>query len=93
MPLDDPKALSAFSSFEALGYPKLSAEEKDIYGDTGAVAIPEFGTANTRRMLEMTRPKNFTELIYISGLSHGTDVWAGNAENLLKEKARPSSTP
>lgn len=85
VPLDDPGALSLFSSNRALGIPKLGAEEREWLGDTGAVALPEFGTANTRRMLELTRPKNFTELIYISGLSHGTGVWAGNAEKLIVE--------
>jgi len=84
VPLDDPKALSIFKSAEALGLPKLAPEETALFGSTGALAIPEFGTANTRRMLEMTKPKNFTELIYISGLSHGTNVWAGNAEDLIK---------
>ncbi len=86
VPLDDPKALSLFSSQEALGFPKLSAEERELFGETGVVAIPEFGTPNTRRMLEMTRPRNFTELIYISGLSHGTNVWANNAETLIRDR-------
>jgi DNA polymerase-3 subunit alpha (Gram-positive type) len=70
----------------------MSKEEQDWLGDTGVVAIPEFGTANTRRMLELTRPKNFTELIYISGLSHGTGVWAGNAEVLIREKTATLQT-
>ncbi|HTA17437.1 MAG TPA: hypothetical protein VK786_06805, partial [bacterium] len=86
VPLDDPLALSIFSSGKALGLAKMSKEEQDWLGETGVVAIPEFGTANTRRMLELTSPKNFTELIYISGLSHGTGVWAGNAERLIQEK-------
>lgn len=86
VPLDDPETLSLFSSNRALGMPPLSPEEKDWLGDTGVVALPEFGTVNTRRMLEATRPRNFTELIYISGLSHGTGVWAGNAEKLISEK-------
>ncbi len=85
-PLDDPKALSLFNSQAELKLGKLTPELREWLGDTGAVALPEFGTANTRRMLEMTRPKNFTELIYISGLSHGTGVWANNAENLIQEK-------
>jgi DNA polymerase-3 subunit alpha (Gram-positive type) len=86
VPLDDPIALSLFRSNEALGLPKLTPEEKEWLGITGAVALPEFGTANTRRMLELTSPKNFTELIYISGLSHGTGVWANNAEKLILDR-------
>ena len=71
---------------------KLGREEKEWLGETGAVALPEFGTANTRRMLEMTKPKTFTDLIYISGLSHGTGVWAGNAEKLIAEKTATLDT-
>jgi DNA polymerase III subunit alpha, Gram-positive type len=92
VPLDDPLTLSLFSGNRALGLPKLSAEEREWLGLTGAVALPEFGTANTRRMLELTGPKNFTELIYISGLSHGTGVWAGNAEKLVQDKAATLET-
>ena len=92
VPLDDAQALALFSSNVPLGLGKLTAEEKDWLGDTGAVAIPEFGTANTRRMLELTRPKNFTELIYISGLSHGTGVWANNAEKLIAAKTATLQT-
>lgn len=92
VPLDDPLALSIFSSGKALGLAKMTKEEQDWLGDTGVVAIPEFGTGNTRRMLELTRPKNFTELIYISGLSHGTGVWAGNAERLIQEKTATLQT-
>jgi DNA polymerase-3 subunit alpha (Gram-positive type) len=84
VPLDDPAALSIFKSADALKLPKLAPEELQLFGATGALAIPEFGTGNTRRMLEMTKPKDFTELIYISGLSHGTNVWANNAEELVK---------
>jgi DNA polymerase-3 subunit alpha (Gram-positive type) len=82
--LDDPQALSLFSSRQALGLPALNKEEEELFGASGAVAIPEFGTENTRRMLELTKPKNFTELIYISGLSHGTNVWTRNAEELIR---------
>jgi DNA polymerase-3 subunit alpha (Gram-positive type) len=84
VPLDSPEALSIFHSRQALGLPKLSREEEDLFGSSGVVAIPEFGTENTRRMLELTKPKNFTELIYISGLSHGTNVWTRNADELIK---------
>jgi DNA polymerase-3 subunit alpha (Gram-positive type) len=92
VPLDDAKALSLFSSGAALSMGKLTAEEKDWLGETGAVALPEFGTGNTRRMLELTKPKNFTELIYISGLSHGTGVWANNAEKLIVDKTASLET-
>jgi DNA polymerase III subunit alpha, Gram-positive type len=92
VPLDDRKALSVFASSEALGLPKLNREEQDFLGTTGALAIPEFGTDNTRRMLEITKPNKFTELIYISGLSHGTGVWQRNAEDLIKNKIADLAT-
>jgi len=91
-PLDEPKALSIFREAKALGLPKLGSEEEGLFGKTGALGIPEFGTPNTRRMLEMTKPKSFTELIYISGLSHGTNVWNGNAEELIKAGKADLST-
>lgn len=79
IPMNDPKALSLFNSPKALNIinPKYKEE-------TGACGLPEFGTRITRRTLELTRPKVFSELVQISGLSHGTDVWAGNAEELIK---------
>ena len=80
IPMNDPQVLSLFSSPKALGM------KTDYLGNkTGAMAIPEFGTENSRRILEMTSPKTFSDLVIISGLSHGTDVWAGNAEKLIEE--------
>ena len=79
IPLNDRNVLSLFSSNKAL---KM---ERDYLGNrTGAMALPEFGTENTRRTLETTLPKTFTDLVVISGLSHGTGVWAGNAEDLIR---------
>lgn len=80
IPMNDPKVLALFSSTKSL---KI---DKDYLGNkTGAMAIPEFGTENSRRILEMTLPTTFSDLVIISGLSHGTDVWAGNAEKLIEE--------
>ena len=80
IPLSDPNVLSLFSS------PKALKMDHDYLGvKTGALALPEFGTENTRRTLEATNPKTFSDLVIISGLSHGTGVWAGNAEELIKE--------
>lgn len=76
--VSDPKTMSLFSSIEALNIDKRKYNEQ-----TGAVGLPEFGTRFVRRMLEDTRPKSFSELVQISGLSHGTDVWANNAQNLI----------
>lgn len=79
IPLNDPKVLSLFSSSDAL-------EMKNDYlgSKTGALAIPEFGTEFVRGLLEQTRPKTFSDLVIISGLSHGTGVWNGNADKLIE---------
>lgn len=81
IPLDEPRVLSLFSSTESLG-----VKEEDIRAKTGTYAIPEFGTKFVRQMLEDTRPKTFSELVRISGFSHGTDVWLNNAQDLIKNK-------
>ena len=79
IPLNDRKVLSLFSSSKEL---KM---KNDYLGNrTGAMGLPEFGTENTRRTLETTMPKTFNDLVIISGLSHGTGVWQGNAEDLIK---------
>jgi DNA polymerase-3 subunit alpha (Gram-positive type) len=79
IPLDDPKTMSLFTSVDALNL----VENKD-YFDMGSVGIPEFGTKFVRQMLADTKPTTFSELVRISGLSHGTDVWVNNAQDLVK---------
>ena len=78
IPLDDPDTMSLFSSSKALGY-----ENDKILGPTGGTAIPEFGTSFVRGMLEETQPNQFDILVRLSGFSHGTDVWLGNARDII----------
>ena len=78
IPLDDKDTMSIFTSSKILGY-----ENDPILGPTGAVAIPEFGTSFVRGMLVDTKPDQFDTLIRLSGFSHGTDVWLGNAKDLI----------
>ena len=78
IPLDDPDTMSIFISSKVLGY-----ENDEVLGPTGAVAIPEFNTRFTRQMLVDTQPKGFDILVRLSGFSHGTDVWLGNAKDLI----------
>ena len=78
IPLDDKKTMSIFTSSKVLGY-----EDDPILGPTGAVAVPEFNTRFTRGVLLDTTPTKFDFLVRISGYTHGTDVWLGNAKDLI----------
>ena len=84
IPLDAPDTMSIFTSSKVLGY-----ENDEVLGPTGAVAIPEFNTRFTRQMLVDTQPKDFNTLVRLSGFSHGTDVWLGNAKDLILEQGVP----
>ncbi len=81
IPLDDKKTMSIFTSSKVLGY-----ENDKLLGPTGAVAVPEFNTRFTRGVLLDTLPTKFDFLVRISGYTHGTDVWLGNARDLITSK-------
>lgn len=79
IPLDDPDTMKIFTSTETLGI-----QDSTYSLDIGSLGIPEFGTKFVRQMLKDTEPKTFSDLVRISGLSHGTDVWLNNAQDLVR---------
>ena len=86
IPLDDPRTIGIFTSIRNLhDVNDIPMEPDELLGETGVAAVPEFGTRFARGMLLDTQPSNFDGLVRISGLSHGTDVWMGNAADLIKD--------
>ena len=86
VPLDDKDTMSIFTSTKALGVTK-----EQIMCDTGTLGVPEFGTPFTIGLVKDTKPTTFAELVKIAGLAHGTDVWLGNAQELIQNNVVPFS--
>lgn len=80
IPIGDPETMKIFTSVES-----LNIKDANYKLDIGSLGIPEFGTKFVRQMLKDTEPKTFSDLVRISGLSHGTDVWLNNAQTLVRE--------
>ena len=87
IPMDDPGVMALFSGTDILG-----VTPEQIGTSTGMLGIPEFGTNFVRGMVDETHPTTFAELLQLSGLSHGTDVWLGNAQDLIKAGIADLST-
>ena len=87
IPMDDPGVMDLFSGTDILG-----VTPEQIGTSTGMLGIPEFGTNFVRGMVDETHPTTFAELLQLSGLSHGTDVWLGNAQDLIKAGIADLST-